>query len=166
MFGFFTKKKQPEPIGDIIPGTEIHYYPDFIDQLKSDHGELLILFEEINKAHQKDNIKVTTTKLDQFSSALREHLLLENSKLYIYLRHALENDPDNAAITQAFQQEMREIGKVLNNFMNNYSETQWSESEKELFSEQLAAIGDVLTKRIKTEEAVLYPLYKPPSSYL
>ena len=164
MFGFFRKKKVKPPVpivGDTIPGTEIHFYPDFIDELESDHIELLTLFNNISKV----DTETVAEKLELFSSALREHLLLENTKLYVYLRHAMENDPDNAAVAQAFQHEMREIGKVLNNFMNDYSDIQWSKRQKKMFSEQLAGIGEVLTKRIKTEEEILYPLYKPPSSY-
>ena len=78
----------------------------------------------------------------------------------------MKNDPDNAAIAQAFQQEMREIGKALNTFLNDYTNTEWNEEKQAAFSTQLAEIGAVLVKRIKTEEAILYPLYGPPSRYL
>jgi hemerythrin-like domain-containing protein len=103
--------------------------------------------------------------LQEFGSLLQGHLLKENIKLYVYLQHALANDPDNAALMQGFRKEMNGISRTVTRFLKHYGEENWDRQRQEKFGHDLQAIGEVLVKRIETEESVLYPLYMAPGSY-
>lgn len=165
-FGLFGRNnKKDEQIRQSLPGTEVYYHPHLLEDLLSDHIHLLDLFGKIDTAYKKGDTKLTIETLNSFSNELRAHLLVENTKLYIYLRHSLNDMPKEAQIAREFQQEMRGIGKVLNTFVTRFSCETWSDEEREEFGAQLANIGGILIQRIETEEEVLYPLYNKPSHF-
>ena len=172
MFNFF-KRKHTGPSAKtatvdnaaMAPGTQICFDEQLIPNLLADHQEFLRLFGEISKAYERGNFSALSKNLDAFSSGLRSHLLLENIKLYVYLQHVLENDEESTAIMDGFRREMKEIGKAVNEFLIKYNKEEWDEDMKTCFHNDLTKIGVVLTKRIQTEEASLYPLYMHPSAY-
>lgn len=165
MFGFFKKRKKAEVSEGTAPGTQIHYHSDLVPELHEDHQQLLKLFGEISEANQERDYGRLARVLDEFGSLLRGHLLTENVKLYVYLQHALANDPDNNVLMQEFRTEMHGISKVVTKFLREYSKGEWNDQRHDRFSAELGKIGEVLVKRIETEEQVLYPLYMPPESY-
>ncbi len=174
MFGFFKRKKPKAtqlPVRDAgkkqgaAPGTEINYYPDLVPELLDDHQILLGLFTEVTKTYEAKDYARLPGLLSEFGSLLRGHLLKENIKLYIYLQHALANDPENSALMQEFRTEMHGISKAVTKFLKHYSVEDWGEQRRSAFGDDLGAIGKVLVKRIETEESVLYPLYMSPESY-
>jgi regulator of sigma D len=166
MFGFFRKKKKVTVSKGTAPGTQIHYHSDLVPELHEDHQQLLKLFGEIDKANQKRDHARLSRLIDEFGVLLRGHLLTENVKLYVYLQHTLANDPDNSALMQGFRTEMHSISKVVTKFLRQYSKGEWNDQRHARFAKELNRIGEVLVKRIETEEQVLYPLYMPPESYL
>ncbi|MCF6282169.1 MAG: hemerythrin domain-containing protein [Candidatus Polarisedimenticolaceae bacterium] len=162
LFGNNEKSKTQTKLA--LPGTEIYYHPHLVNDLLSDHVELLKMFGKIDAAHKKGNVKQTIQTLNDFTESLRSHLIIENTKLYIYLRHSLRKMPSEAKVAQGFQHEMRSIGKALNEFVTEFSsDSSWSEKKRKAFGEQLSAIGDILIQRIETEEESLYPLYNEPN---
>ncbi len=173
MFGFFRRRKQQAEVRDeaesgpetTAPGTEIRYHENLVPELLEDHQTLLALFEKVSQAQEAGEFQQLPSMLEEFGSLLRGHLLKENVRLYIYLQHALANDPDNSALMQGFRTEMHGISKVVNRFLRHYGQTEWDQQRREDFASELKAIGEVLVKRIETEEKVLYPLYMPPGSY-
>jgi hypothetical protein len=165
-FGLFGKQKNDsEEALQSLPGTEVYFHPTLVQDLLSDHVHLLELFGKIDAANKKGNTAQTIEALNIFSNELRQHLLIENTRLYIYLRHSLANMPKEAKIAREFQQEMRGIGKVLNQFVTKFSSDTWNDEEREAFGSQLSDIGGVLIQRIETEEEMLYPLYRDPSHF-
>ncbi len=162
---FGKSNKKDEPTKQSLPGTEVYYHPNLLEELLSDHVDLLKLFGKIEAAYKKNDTKLTIKTLNEFSNELRMHLLIENTKLYIYLRHSLTNMPEQAKMAREFQQEMRGIGKVLNEFVTKFSVETWSDEEREEFGRRLADIGGILVHRIETEEETLYPLYKEPNHF-
>jgi hypothetical protein len=172
MFGFFRRKKSKAATQSIrskkrgsAPGTEISYYADLVPELLDDHQVLLGLFTEVTQTYEAKDYERLPTMLGEFGSLLRGHLLKENIKLYIYLQHALADDPENSALMQEFRTEMHGISKTVSKFLKHYSEEDWGEQRRAEFGTDLGAIGKVLVKRIETEESVLYPLYMSPESY-
>ncbi len=174
MFGLFKRRKGKEVeaqsnagkvSGGTAPGTEIHYYSDLVPELLNDHQVLLKRFAEIAEAEKRGEFHRLPGLLEEFGSILRGHLLKENVKLYIYLQHALANDPDNAALMQGFRTEMHGISRTVTNFLKHYGQKEWDQQRREQFGTDLDEIGEVLVRRIQTEEEVLYPLYLPPESY-
>ncbi|HEC05443.1 MAG TPA: hemerythrin domain-containing protein [Thiolapillus brandeum] len=166
MFGFFRRKKQlagGQRKGR-APGTEIYYHSELVPELLDDHKQLLKLFTEIGQEYAAERFTQLPLLLRDFGTLLREHLLKENVKLYIYLKHTLADDPESAALTQGFRSEMHGINRTVTRFLSHYILDEWDEQRRKQFGADLDAIGKVLVKRIETEESVLYPLYQPPKS--
>jgi len=169
-FLFGQKKNDDEPdeikSEDIAPGTNIRYDPKLVSELKSEHGKLISLFSEISTITDKRDSELLTTKLNQFGSSLRGHILKENVRLYVYLKSSLQANEDSLTIMQGFSQEMSQIGRAVTDFLHKYSNvSQWDDAQWAVFERDLKGVGQVLTKRIDTEENTLYPLYMPPGSY-
>lgn len=180
MFEFLWKRKkpaaqeearQPKPASPITEqgvasGTQLHYDPNLVPGLVSDHHVLLGIFGEIVAAMEQKNMLRTKEKLGEFGDALRGHLLKENIRFYVYLQHSLEGDAENAAIMHEFRREMQHIGKAVADFLHKYTaEGEWDEGMWQSFQKEVSGIGKVLAKRIETEENILYPLYLPPQEY-
>ena len=180
MFEFLWKRKKPatqeeekKPEKPATPaesgvaaGTQLHYDPNLVPNLVSDHHVLLGIFGEIAAAMEQKNMSRTKEKLGEFGDALRGHLLKENVRFYVYLQHSLEGDTENAAIMHEFRREMQHIGKAVADFLHKYTaEGEWDGKMWQSFQQEVGGIGKVLTKRIQTEENVLYPLYLPQQDY-
>ncbi|MDO9224508.1 MAG: hemerythrin domain-containing protein [Pseudomonadota bacterium] len=143
------------------PGTHIHYDPHLVSHLIEDHRRLEGLFGRIVAASQARNAELLTKNLSDFGNAIRDHLLTENVRFYVYVQHT--GDAAHADVVHGFQHEMRGIGKALTSFLFRHSEReQWNDEAWSEFARELDAIAQVLTRRIATEETTLYPLYQPP----
>lgn len=170
MFEFLKRWFQPnqkdiETVADqptaTAPGTHIHYDAHLVAHLIEDHRRLETLFGGIVAASQARDVASLTRSLASFGSAIRDHLLTENVRFYVYLQHT--GDTEQAAIVHGFQHEMRGIGKVLTSFLFRHGEREaWDDTAWSDFSRELDEIAEVLTRRIATEENTLYPLYQPP----
>jgi hypothetical protein len=144
----------------------LHFDPNLVPNLVSDHHALLGIFGEITSAMEQKDMRRTKEKLGEFGDALRGHLLKENVRFYVYLQHSLEGDAENAAIMHEFRREMQHIGKAVADFLHKYTaEGEWDGMMWQSFQQEVGGIGKVLTKRIETEENILYPLYLPPQEY-
>lgn len=169
MFNLFGKKKAPTHTEQqdnnveysSAPGTEIHYHPDLIDKLQSDHRHLLELYGEINRLFEQQDYPQVSKMLDVLKSELRGHLLTENIKLYIYLDHMLANDEMNSSLIKDFRREMDGIAKVALRFLSKYEAIGVDKELAPSFARDFGELGKVLVERIKREEEVLYPLYLP-----
>lgn len=164
MFGFNKKKQsgQKRYIGD----TKIPFEDDLIHDFEDEHKQLVKHFVAIETALAHTDITGIKRELGHFLKLLRSHLLKENLKLYVYLSHAVEHDPEMGATVAIYRKEMQGIGKTVITFANHYlEEVELDESMLDAFAEKLNAIKPILLDRIDNEENVLYPLYMPPESY-
>lgn len=174
MFEFFKKKWRsasavtnapstppPQPSARTAPGTEIHYHPDLIDQLKNDHQDLLGIFGGIKSSFEAGDYGKTAKTLADFRSALQGHLLTENVRLYIYLERCLSNDEMNYDLMRELRREMDGIGRTAMGFLKKYETIGIDKDLAASFAKDLDTIGSVLVQRINKEESVLYPLYMP-----
>lgn len=175
MFKFLFNKKDESgqslenedlQAGGIAPGTNIRFDPKLVSELKADHGQLISLFQEIVRATDQHDSELLIKHLGKFGNTLRGHILKENVRFYVYLKSSLQSDESSLAIMHEFSLEMQQIGRAVTDFLHKYtSVAQWDEAQWAVFDRDLNAVGKVLTKRIETEENMLYPLYLPPGSY-
>jgi hypothetical protein len=163
----FTRSNSQEKKAEkqLIPGTELSFDPELISSLKSDHIRLLEIYSSISVLLDEGKADELAQPLEEFKALLREHLLTENLKLYVYLKYALVNDAKNLNIMIELRKDMQKIGKVVNQFLTRYSEFPWTDELKSSFPDEFYEIGSVLGERIEREEALLYTLYMPPDAY-
>jgi regulator of sigma D len=141
------------------PGTGIRFDPELIGQLKGDHQALLQLYNDIKSAFEAQQYETVAARLNDFRTALQEHLLTENVRLYIYLSHMFKNDETNFELIRGFRKEMDGIAKTAMDFLRKYDAIGVDADLAPTFARDFATIGEVLGTRIQKEENVLYPLY-------
>lgn len=142
------------------PGTNIHYDPHLVGHLIEDHRRLVSMFGGIVQASQARDEGRLVPLLSAFGNAMRDHLITENVRFYVYVQHS--GDAEQAALVHSFQHEIREIGKALTSFLFRHTkQEEWNDAAWTHFLHELDEIGQVLTRRIATEENTLYPLYQP-----
>lgn len=143
------------------PGTRISFNPELVPQLKADHQKLLAIFGSISQAFNAEDLEETVQHLEIFRGAIQNHLLTENVRFYIYLEHALLEDPQSHALVHEFRHEMDGIGKAVLAFLGKYRQMSTQPNLAASFGGDLSLIGQVLVERIQREEEILYPLYLP-----
>lgn len=153
--------KPPPATPVMAQGTHIAYHADLVPQLEGDHQRLLGIFGAIETAFAAHDLAVSVQRLDDFRSAIQDHLLTENVRLYVYLEHALAQDSVSHALIHEFRREMDGIGKAVLSFLAKYRELETQPALMASFSDDLSAVGKVLAQRIRREESMLYPLYLP-----
>ncbi|HNQ49556.1 MAG TPA: hemerythrin domain-containing protein [Hydrogenophilus thermoluteolus] len=159
------KQSEPQDQG-VAPGTHLRYDPSLVPSLIADHRKLLEIFDKVGEALKQKDSGLLKERLEEFEDVLRGHLLTESVRLYVYLQHSLQGDEWNAALINDLRREMQHIGKAVIDYLQKYRETfEWNDIVWENFAAESAKIGNVLAKRIQTEESVLYPLYLPPEDY-
>lgn len=171
MFGLFKNKAanqenqqtQPSETQQVqaatAPGTEIRYSPTLINELKDDHQELLAAYMSIKASFDQGNYLAVSQQLNDFRFGLHSHLLTENVRLYIYVGSMLSHDGQKAEMIRSFRHEMEGIGKTALRLLKKYEAISLDTELADPFARDFAAIGSILTERIKKEESVLYPLY-------
>lgn len=154
--------RSPATRAAIAPGTQIHHDPRLIEALKEDHRLLLDIFGAIDAARIQGDMLTVQTRLNQFRTVLRDHLLKENVRLYVYLEHILAGDPTSHQAMREFRHEMDGIGRVVAGFFAKFKEIGLHPEMAGEFGTDLSAIGAALVARIRREEETLYPMYAPP----
>ncbi len=171
----FGRKARPasvvaKPVAPVIepaaraPGTAINHDPHLIEHLQDDHRRMLDLFGSIIEASRSGKLADAQELLERFRSAIMDHLLKENVRLYIYLEHVLVDDPVAHELMHGFRREMDAIGRVVVDFLGKYKSIASRPDLAAAFAADLAGIGGALAARIHREEETLYPMYEPPSS--
>lgn len=143
------------------PGTSIYYDARLVDQLKGDHRQLIQLMQSIQEAVQDKDFETIRDLLGEFRTTLQAHLLTENVKLYVYLSRQLANNPVIIETVNEFRHEMRGIGRKVMDFLRRFADKTMAEDQLPGFSAELESVRGTLVRRIKREEAGLYPLYLP-----
>lgn len=144
----------------VAPGTQIHYVPGLIDKLERDHVELLKLLQKSAQAFDQEKYKKTVKRLKKFKLIFMQHLILENLKLYIYLKHSFVNNSDLQDQIKDFRREMRKISKYVLVFLDKYEGIIKDKQLRKSFEKDLKSVYLTLKKRLKREEQELYPLYQ------
>ena len=159
-----TRAAQPATPSS-TPENVVAYKPGLVDELQSEHRELLHLYRTLVIAHDRGDFDAAVVCLKRFTYALRAHLLKENLHLYVYLKHALRDDTESSALMASMRVEMGKIGRVLNDFVTRYTSSPWDLEVRQGLKSELNKIAEVLNIRIQQEEEVLYPMYMHPTRY-
>lgn len=172
MFGFFKKKEEkkfaptvtpaPAPTPTVAPPSSsgIAFYPELIKDLVGDHRHLFQLHDSIKESFTRRDLASVSSNLQEFGMLVRNHLLTENMRLYIYLQQKMAGDEINTTLVRSFRKEMDGIGKNVLDFLEKYKEIEKkSEADLASFADELDQIGIVVSTRMKREEQTLYPLY-------
>lgn len=158
--------KPAAPVKDTAgraPGTAINHDPQLIEHLQDEHRKMLDLFGSIIGASQSGQLSEAQDLLERFRTAIMDHLLKENVRLYIYLEHVLVDDPIAHDLMHGFRREMDAIGRVVVEFLGKYKSIGSRPDLAGAFAADLAGIGGALAARIHREEETLYPMYQPPA---
>lgn len=147
--------------GRLRPGRALTYDPTLVKSLKDDHQALVQIFQQVDTACRQLKFAQCGEALRQFRTRFTDHLIVENTRFYLYVKHAMEAaDPASITIARGFQQEMYQIAKVVTAFVDKYSGNEEA-LRSAAFAEELQGIGKALLERIEREEKSLYPLYVP-----
>jgi len=130
-----------------------------ITVLENDHKELLKIYNEMVQKSKEMKYKEIKTLLHKFLILYKNHILLEDTKLYIGLQNKYKDYFRVAKMIEDMQKEMNGITRTVTMFVRKY-EHSLSYSNLEEFSNELSQIGQALGKRITTEEERLYPLFE------
>lgn len=142
------------------PGTRIPYDAQLIPQLKNDHRQLVSLFGQFVKSGKMlDNAKMLK-QLGQFKDLFNAHLLLEYTKLYIYMDYTFRDIKENHELILEFRKEMNLIGKAVRAFCQKWMAQGVTMDNLNDFKHETDEIGKVLVHRISTEEERLYSIYE------
>lgn len=147
------------------PGTQLPYDPALIERFEGHHQALLKLISGIDKSIESQNFNQLKSRLVMLRSALQEHLLEENLKLYVYLNRCMSRDPVNVRLVEGMKAEMNQIAGNVVGFLNSYIEGHIGTDNLDDFTRNFEKMKSVLAERIRREESSLYTLYMPPDSY-
>jgi len=148
-----------ETVQHYAHGTSIHYDPQLVPRLVQDHRRLAELFERLKQDCERRDARTLQADLTRFSDVLRDHLLTEDVRFYVYLQHELAY----AQVVRRFQREIRVIGRDLTRFLIEYGQRRQGDAASwQGLDQNLQKIGPILAARIAIEERDLYPLYQPP----
>lgn len=164
MFGFLKKREEQKPAAAQAPAPAqsggIPFYPELVKELVGDHHRLFQLYGGIKESFDRRDLAIVAGKLKEFGVLLRNHLLTENMRLYIYLQQKMAKDEVNSALVRSFRKEMDGIAKTALEFLDKYDGIEKkSEADLAAFAEEFDRIGSVVRARMSREEETLYPLY-------
>lgn len=135
--------------------------PTLVPSLQADHRALLELIKRAAAAAATDNTQAAIRALHKFHTLLSEHLLTENTRLYLYIRaSAPGRAPDAAQMSRGFQVEMNQIARGISHFVERYTEREHMILGP-AFMVDLDSVRQTLRARFAREESTLFPLYAP-----
>ena len=142
-------------------GHQPRFDPGLLPALHADHIALLELIRRAAAAAATENTQAAIRALHKFHTLLSEHLLTENTRLYLYIRAtAPGRAPDAAQMSRGFQVEMNQIARGISHFVERYTEREHMILGP-AFMVDLDSVRQTLRARFAREESMLFPLYAP-----
>jgi hypothetical protein len=150
---------QLQPLPQIFaPGTRIPYDPALVLRLKQEHGILLQLFTEMMRHSKEQKLADAKNDLRQFESTYNSYILLEFTKLYVYLDCCLKTDPTSQAVVRGFRKKMNSVNRLVRAFVRRWRQELTAETSQS-FLNHAQQIGQLLFARTKAEAENLYDIY-------
>jgi len=141
-------------------GKKIYFERDLIKKLTKDHVMALKALQKVIVAYELKKPKKTKKKLKKFKSIFTDHLVLENLKLYLYLKHSFKKGSLKYIQVTEFRKEMKKISKYVITFVDKYKTKIKAQKNTYKFRKEFLGVYLTLKKRFKREEKELFPLYK------
>lgn len=128
-----------------------------IETLHLQHEAIALTVDRIDAATRSGDVSAVCAELDVLAVELLAHLELEDGRLYPALTRAAEQTQLEvpAKIARTYEQNMQTITVALRAFLEKYSR----KFVLEEFQRDWPLVSQLLTDRIASEEATLYPLY-------
>ncbi len=126
-----------------------------IDKLKKEHSEIVATLNEV-----KELGILSKEGLAKFLSArahLLAHLQKEDNQLYPVLRKEAEKDKQLKLILDSLAMGMEDVSRVMLEFFDKCFRGEIPDKERQ---KEFENISVVLSKRIRSEEDILYKLYE------
>ncbi len=140
------------------PNTKIAYKANLVPVLEKEHQVLVSLYMDAMTAAQNRKSNLAKTLLAKFKDAFVDHVLKENTSMYIYLRHSAKHKSSHDAI-KSVKGEMDQIGRQVKQFLDHSIDEETVVDAK--FVLDMQEIGEILMQRIEQEETFVYPHYRP-----
>lgn len=138
------------------PNTKISYKSSLIPALQKEHQELLDVYDQASRAAHAKISKRSKKLLSQFKDMFVDHVLRENTSLYIYLQHSAQTTTSEKAI-RSVKSDMEKMAREVMQFLQ-YGIKESTSIDRE-FLKRMDEISEVLHRRIKQEENHIYPSY-------
>lgn len=137
----------------------IPFYENLISDLKDDHQQLDIIYNDVIKLVEQHNAEKAAARLKDYGTLLKSHLLTENMRLYIYLQQKVADDAVNTQLVRAFRKEMDSIAMPVLKFLDRYANSLAIKNSLSEFAQEFEKINNSVHERMQREEETLYPLY-------
>lgn len=139
----------------------IGHYTSLMDELKSEHRQLLEVFGRMKKSGESEDAAEFQQALADFKGLLVPHVVKEAYKVYTYLRQYYKDKGDAEVYRRVtgYKTEMTGIGDAALKFIDAHERAAPDAIDFANVNESLREIGLLLGDRIRREEAFLYPLY-------
>lgn len=140
-------------------GYSLESHKDLIQDLKAEHRLLISLFTDIIKLAENQRFDNAMMTLDEFRSVLMNHLINENTKLYLFLNAYYRHDPEFPRITK-LRNDMSNLTKAFMDFIQQWRLQGLNANTRTRFVNQALPLSDALIIRLQTEEKELFGLYE------
>jgi iron-sulfur cluster repair protein YtfE (RIC family) len=133
-----------------------HRTEQTINEFKKEHVELLEAFASIKKhgIESRDGMR----EFWKTENMLTNHLNNEDTNMYPSLRRAAKSDNGLKAILTHFSNEMANIIETIGQLSSGLASDKKDINFAEM-NDALDSLSDLLVRRIKLEEAVIYPAF-------
>lgn len=131
---------------------------NLIETLHIQHEEITRIVDRITGAANRGDLAALAAGVDALAVAVLAHLAVEDAQLYPALTRAAEQTQLEVPtkIARTYEHNMQTITVALKAFIEKYSRPFTLED----FRRDWVLASQLLTDRILSEEATLYPLYK------
>ncbi len=143
------------------PGTSIRYSPELIEQLTSEHQDLLNCIIQVIKAAKAFDAPRVGQGLERMRTQLRTHMLSENVRLHLYLKHAFGKDGITGSLVRDFRRDMDMVAREAEAFFERHVGIGDGRYSLNDFLAEFEALGAMINGQMEREECTLFPLYLP-----
>jgi len=143
-------------LSKFAPNTKIAYNSTLIPALQRKNVELLDLYDKAYRAAHLKDAKQTKKLLSKFKYTFVNHVLHENTSLYLYLQRSAKDSTSKDSI-EFMKFEMDKIARQIVKFTRYGIKTSTSIDDE--FLQRMSSASKILRSRIKEEENFVYPNY-------
>ncbi|MCX6815019.1 MAG: hemerythrin domain-containing protein [Candidatus Aenigmarchaeota archaeon] len=128
--------------------------------LKKQHSNILLYLNNFNPLLSGKPFSEATciVTLRELRKILVEHLSLEDKELYPALEQSKVKEIRETG--RKLSEKMQAISQKAFDFFNKYSSMKTSDMTSARFRKELSDLKELIVKRVKLEEEILYPLYR------
>lgn len=153
------------PIRKKLEHLTLNYDPNLTETLHDEHNKLINHMKFLQKTVEEKDLPLLPIALELFRGEMLEHVSKEILQLYVYLRNALKDQPEQYQLMKNLRKEMDLLLNVMLDFLDKYSEIEIETIMRTPkiqtdFLEGITNLVALFNRRIEVEESVLFPLYK------